>query len=129
MTAGPEGKLITNDELRDHVFQMLPAPRLFYKWKERHQARTRNCSLLLPAISDVCWHAPACIAGSLPVHAWRSRAASASRVHDVHPGGHRRRVVDVPLVRVGGVAVCEAQARSVKLTLLRVFSHRRCNAC
>ena len=39
VTAGPEGKLITNDELRDHVFQMLPAPRLFYKWKERHQAR------------------------------------------------------------------------------------------
>ena len=37
VTAGPEGKLITNDELRDHVFQMLPAPRLFYKWKERHQ--------------------------------------------------------------------------------------------
>jgi proteinaceous RNase P len=31
--------LITNDELRDHVFQMLPAPRLFYKWKERHQVR------------------------------------------------------------------------------------------
>ena len=42
VTAGPEGKLITNDELRDHVFQMLPAPRLFYKWKERHQARAHS---------------------------------------------------------------------------------------
>ena len=31
--------LVTNDELRDHVFQMLPSPRLFYKWKERHQVR------------------------------------------------------------------------------------------
>ena len=45
VTAGPEGKLVTNDELRDHVFQMLPAPRLFYKWKERHQARP--CVLLI----------------------------------------------------------------------------------
>ena len=39
VNAGPEGRLVTNDELRDHVFQMLPAPRLFYKWKERHQVR------------------------------------------------------------------------------------------
>jgi len=39
VNAGASGILITNDELRDHVFQMLPAPRLFYKWKERHQAR------------------------------------------------------------------------------------------
>ena len=39
MRAGPQGRLVTNDELRDHVFQMLPAPRLFYKWKERHQVR------------------------------------------------------------------------------------------
>ena len=47
VNAGPEGRLVTNDELRDHVFQMLPAPRLFYKWKERHQVRcaqTRRCA-------------------------------------------------------------------------------------
>lgn len=31
--------LITNDELRDHIFQMLPAPKLFYRWQSRHQAR------------------------------------------------------------------------------------------
>lgn len=31
--------LITNDELRDHIFQMLPSPKLFYRWKMRHQAR------------------------------------------------------------------------------------------
>ena len=37
VVAGTNGFLVTNDELRDHVFQMLPAPRLFYKWKERHQ--------------------------------------------------------------------------------------------
>ena len=39
VTAGTGGILVTNDELRDHVFQMLPSPRLFYKWKERHQVR------------------------------------------------------------------------------------------
>lgn len=39
VTAGSGGILVTNDELRDHVFQMLPSPRLFYKWKERHQVR------------------------------------------------------------------------------------------
>ena len=37
--AGTGAYLVTNDELRDHVFQMLPAPKLFYKWKERHQVR------------------------------------------------------------------------------------------
>lgn len=36
--------LITNDELRDHIFQMLPAPKLFYRWKMRHQARHRAAS-------------------------------------------------------------------------------------
>ena len=35
--AGPGCILVTNDELRDHVFQMLPSPQKFYKWKERHQ--------------------------------------------------------------------------------------------
>lgn len=34
--------LITNDELRDHIFQMLPAPKLFYRWQARHQARFRS---------------------------------------------------------------------------------------
>ena len=35
--AGPEGLLISNDEMRDHMFQLL-APRFFHKWKQRHQA-------------------------------------------------------------------------------------------
>ena len=52
--AGPEGRLITNDELRDHVFQMLPAPRLFYKWKERHQVSEDFTTSRLPC---------ACMAG------------------------------------------------------------------
>ena len=39
VNAGPGCILVTNDELRDHVFQMLPSPQKFYKWKERHQAR------------------------------------------------------------------------------------------
>lgn len=37
--AGDDAFLVTNDECRDHVFQMLPAPKLFYRWKERHQVR------------------------------------------------------------------------------------------
>ncbi len=47
--AGPTGRLVTNDELRDHVFQMLPAPRLFYKWKERHQVHIAPAPRDLPA--------------------------------------------------------------------------------
>lgn len=39
VVAGERGFLVTNDELRDHIFQMLPDPKLFYRWKERHQAR------------------------------------------------------------------------------------------
>ncbi len=35
--AGPKGLLISNDEMRDHLFQLL-APRFFQKWKQRHQA-------------------------------------------------------------------------------------------
>ena len=35
--AGPKGLLISNDEMRDHMFQLL-APRFFHKWKQRHQA-------------------------------------------------------------------------------------------
>ena len=38
VAAGSQGRLISNDEMRDHVFQLL-APRYFYKWKQRHQAR------------------------------------------------------------------------------------------
>ena len=37
--AGDKAFLVTNDECRDHVFQMLPSPKLFYRWKERHQVR------------------------------------------------------------------------------------------
>ncbi|KAK9822617.1 hypothetical protein WJX74_010626 [Apatococcus lobatus] len=36
VAAGLQGRLISNDEMRDHVFQLL-APRYFYKWKQRHQ--------------------------------------------------------------------------------------------
>ena len=34
--AGPQGLLISNDQMRDHLFQLL-APRFFQKWKQRHQ--------------------------------------------------------------------------------------------
>ena len=34
--AGPNGLLISNDQMRDHLFQLL-APRFFQKWKQRHQ--------------------------------------------------------------------------------------------
>jgi hypothetical protein len=38
VAAGSNGLLISNDEMRDHVFQLL-APRYFYKWKQRHQSK------------------------------------------------------------------------------------------
>ena len=41
--AGREGLLISNDEMRDHIFQLL-APKFFYKWK---QARPKT---LFPGI-------------------------------------------------------------------------------
>jgi hypothetical protein len=34
--SGQETLVVTNDEMRDHHFQML-APRFFLRWKERHQ--------------------------------------------------------------------------------------------
>jgi proteinaceous RNase P len=39
VASGDERFLVSNDEMRDHAFQMLPAPALFRKWKERHQVR------------------------------------------------------------------------------------------
>jgi proteinaceous RNase P len=38
VTAGAQGLLISNDEMRDHIFQLL-APKYFLKWKQRHQLR------------------------------------------------------------------------------------------
>lgn len=42
--AGPKGLLISNDEMRDHMFQLL-APRFFHKWKQRHQASSVFCHM------------------------------------------------------------------------------------
>ncbi len=42
--AGPKGLLISNDEMRDHMFQLL-APRFFHKWKQRHQASGISCHM------------------------------------------------------------------------------------
>jgi proteinaceous RNase P len=38
VAAGPKGILISNDEMRDHLFNLL-APKYFKKWKQRHQVR------------------------------------------------------------------------------------------
>jgi len=38
VAAGPKGLLVSNDEMRDHLFHML-APKFFNKWKQRHQMR------------------------------------------------------------------------------------------
>lgn len=38
VSAGQEGILISNDEMRDHLFNLL-APKYFKKWKQRHQMR------------------------------------------------------------------------------------------
>lgn len=38
VAAGGNGLLVSNDEMRDHIFQLL-APKYFHKWKQRHQVR------------------------------------------------------------------------------------------
>ncbi|KAL4448170.1 hypothetical protein ABPG75_005389 [Micractinium tetrahymenae] len=40
VTAGERGLLVSNDEMRDHIFQLL-APKYFLKWKQRHQVKYR----------------------------------------------------------------------------------------
>jgi proteinaceous RNase P len=56
--AGDKAFLVTNDECRDHVFQMLPSPKLFYRWKERHQVRfsitAGEVELDYPAVFTTC---------------------------------------------------------------------------
>lgn len=49
--AGPKGLLISNDEMRDHMFQLL-APRFFHKWKQRHQAS----GIFLATCMHACVH-------------------------------------------------------------------------
>ena len=38
--------LISNDKMRDHIFQML-APKYFHKWKQRHQVQPK-------ALTSIC---------------------------------------------------------------------------
>jgi len=38
VVAGTNGVLVSNDEMRDHLFNLL-APKYFKKWKQRHQTR------------------------------------------------------------------------------------------
>ncbi|KAK4773623.1 hypothetical protein SAY87_028642 [Trapa incisa] len=61
--------LVTNDEMRDHIFELIGSE-FFLKWKERHQVRytfTKGCPVLLmpPPFSRVTqesengsWHVP-----------------------------------------------------------------------
>ncbi|KAL6783820.1 PRORP1 [Auxenochlorella protothecoides x Auxenochlorella symbiontica] len=55
--AGEVGVLVSNDEMRDHTFQLL-APRYFEKWKQRHQVRYQIYNTLvtlqLPAPYTAC---------------------------------------------------------------------------
>ena len=72
VASGDDAFLVSNDEMRDHAFQMLPAPALFRKWKERHQVRfhmskTSGLELYFPppfshcaqsAVDDAWWMIP-----------------------------------------------------------------------
>mmetsp|Transcript_2673 Transcript_2673/g.3035 ORF Transcript_2673/g.3035 Transcript_2673/m.3035 type:complete len:509 (+) Transcript_2673:152-1678(+) len=71
VVGGEESFLVTNDELRDHIFQMLPDPKLFYRWKERHQVRftityTEGVTCIFPlpfsrviqSLDDGSWYFP-----------------------------------------------------------------------
>ena len=58
VASGDDTFLVSNDEMRDHVFQMLPSPRLFQRWKERHQVRFRlsadGLELFYPPVFTTC---------------------------------------------------------------------------
>ncbi|KAL4853023.1 Proteinaceous RNase P 2 [Chlorella vulgaris] len=61
--AGEQGLLVSNDEMRDHIFQLL-APKYFLKWKQRHQLRyhfgPEGLSLKYPAPYTTCTQQLAC---------------------------------------------------------------------
>ena len=50
--AGAEGMIISNDEMRDHIFQML-APKFFLKWKQRHQVGMTDAPSSLRSSSTI----------------------------------------------------------------------------
>ena len=59
MASGDDSFLVSNDEMRDHAFQMLPAPALFRKWKDRHQVRfhmsaSNGLELFFPPTFTTC---------------------------------------------------------------------------
>ena len=78
--AGREGLLISNDEMRDHIFQLL-APKFFYKWKQaRAEAPPTMCNVVtigLLSNGSVLLSRKMCVeevqqqrAASLPRFAW-----------------------------------------------------------
>ncbi|KAL0027358.1 hypothetical protein WJX79_004098 [Trebouxia sp. C0005] len=80
--AGPKGLLISNDEMRDHMFQLL-APRFFHKWKQRHQVKftfdESGLHLHHPAAYTVC--AQGLANGSYVFPAARGNAWLSARLH------------------------------------------------
>ncbi|KAK9810941.1 hypothetical protein WJX73_010279 [Symbiochloris irregularis] len=67
--AEKQGLLMSNDEMRDHIFQLL-APKYFHKWKQRHQVRYRLHDSLAefayPAAYTICLQRLASGAWMLP---------------------------------------------------------------
>ena len=59
IAAGTDGLVVSNDEMRDHLFHLL-APRFFKRWKERHQLKyhfagsSSNLEFVLPAPYTTC---------------------------------------------------------------------------
>ncbi len=49
--AGPDALVVSCDEMRDHLFQML-APKYFAKWKQRHQVHYRRAHLACPVVPE-----------------------------------------------------------------------------
>lgn len=46
VAAGSQGVLLSNDEMRDHIFQLL-APKFFYKWKQVQHSPLKHSLLQL----------------------------------------------------------------------------------
>ena len=98
-------KVVTNDEMRDHHFQML-SPRSFARWKERHQIRF-NFDVWLKR-------------GQESVSALANSSSDSDEAENVH-----RNCADASHVtKLSGTISNGAYYRKTRLEIPRTYSHR-----
>ncbi|KAK8697738.1 hypothetical protein V6N13_113876 [Hibiscus sabdariffa] len=99
--------LVTNDEMRDHIFELLGSS-FFLKWKERHQVRYTflkgALKLLMPPTYSIViqesgkgsWHVPiVCDSEEETSRTW----LCITRPGDCEDGGKTCEIVDVPCLK------------------------------